>query len=123
MKSKILKTIVAIVIGEIALVLLTTLAQEVLFDGISYTQSSQKDLILGGIATFLAAVLAGWVAALIGGKNNWWPHLFISVIITIEMTYLISKGLTKDPIWFDVLAGLSLIFGVWLGFAIQQRKP
>ena len=126
MNNKFFKTFLAVLVGEIALVLLTTLAQEVLFNGISYSESSQAELIFGGLATFIAAVLAGYIAALIGGLKNSWPHLIISVLIIIEMSYLISNDLTKDPLWFDMLAGFSLILGVWIGlwfrFALKSKN-
>ncbi|MFZ1806084.1 MAG: hypothetical protein WAU36_02625 [Cyclobacteriaceae bacterium] len=120
-KVSIGKTVLAIVLGEIALVLLTTVAQEVIYDGISYRSSSLPDIIIGGMLTVLAAVLAGVVASFIGGKENHRPHGFISLLIIMEMTYLISSGLTKDPLWFDILAGLSLVAGVWIGFLIRRN--
>ena len=65
MKKSLILIILATVVGEIALILLTTFAQEVLFDGISYLYSSNFDIYVGGFMTFLAAVVAGMIAALI----------------------------------------------------------
>ncbi|MEW2922767.1 hypothetical protein AB1A65_14940 [Muricauda sp. ANG21] len=114
--KKIFRIVLAIIGGEIALIIFATIAQEVLFNGISYTTSSFSEIVFGGLATFIAAILAGAVARLIiHGKINLVP-LGISVLITLEMTYLIVTGKTGDPIWFDILAGGSLIAGVWLGF-------
>lgn len=117
----ILRIIGGTIIGEISLIVLTTIAQEVLYDGISYIESPMSDIIFGGLATFVAAILAGMIAGLVGGKRNFWPPLLISFIIMIEMTYLISQGITKDPIWFDCLAGFSLIVGIWLGFGMISK--
>ncbi|HMB63167.1 MAG TPA: hypothetical protein VKN36_08855, partial [Eudoraea sp.] len=73
-KGKIwVRIILAAVIGEIALVLLTTVAQEVLYNGISYYTSSSSDLIFGGLATLIAAVLAGMVASAIVRGQDYWP--------------------------------------------------
>lgn len=114
--KKIFRIVLAIIGGEIALIIFATMAQEVLFNGISYTTSSFSEIVFGGLATFIAAILAGTVARLIiHGKINLVP-LGISVLITLEMTYLIVTDKTGDPIWFDILAGGSLIAGVWLGF-------
>lgn len=107
--------ILAAVIGEIALVLLTTVAQEVLYDGINYYTSSPSDLIFGGLATLMAAVLAGMIASAIVRGQNYWPQVIISVIIITEMTYLMASGVLTSPIWFDTMAGLSLLLGIWLG--------
>lgn len=118
--NKLTKTLLGIVLGEVALILLTTLAQEVIYDGISYNSSPTVDVLSGGLLTMLAAVFSGIIAAYAGGKGNYWPHVFISIIISIEMTYLISAGITGDPIWFDVLAGFSLVVGIWIGFLFRR---
>lgn len=120
-KNKILRTIAAALVGEIALVLTTTFAQEILFNGISYTHSSNFDLVWGGIATFIAAIISGWLATYIGGNKNIWPSCIISIIIMIEMSYLILSHRTHDPLWFDILAGLSLIIGIWIGYLIKNQ--
>lgn len=116
MKSPILKILLAIVIGELSLIIFTTVAQEVLFDGISYTDSSRFDLVFGGLATFLSAILAGIVIVLISGRGTLIPPFVISLIIVIETSWLINAQLSGDPVWFDILAGASLIVGVWIGF-------
>jgi hypothetical protein len=109
------RIILATVVGEIALVALTTVAQEVLFNGINYYTSPFSDILLGGLATFFASVLAGGIASLIVRGRSYWPHVFISVIIIAEMTYLMTTGALTSPIWFDTLSGFSLIVGIWLG--------
>jgi hypothetical protein len=123
--KKLLMILLAIIGGEVALVLLTTVAQEVLFDGISYRQSPIFDLVVGGAATILAAVLSGLLARLICKETYATVPVVISILIAIETTYLISRGVTGDPVWFDILAGLSLIAGIWIGFYMLNwiRKP
>lgn len=107
--------ILAAVLGEITLILGTTLAQEVLFDGIDYYTSPMTDIFFGGLATFLAAVLAGMVAAMPVKAMSPIPHLIISLIIVLETTYLMASGSLNGPVWFDMLASASLIIGVWAG--------
>lgn len=120
MKNSVFRIILATVVGEALLVLLTTVAQEVLFDGISYSTSSDFDIYVGGFATFVAAVLAGMAASLIVKGQNHVPQIIITFLISAETTYLIVAGKTTDPIWADALAGLSLVVGVWLGHFIVQ---
>jgi hypothetical protein len=107
--------ILAAVPGEFALIILTTVAQEVLFNGIDYNTSPKFDLVLGGMATFIAAVLAGLLASIIVKGNSLTPHWIISVLILIEMTYLITTGVLTGPLWFEILSGFSLIVGVMAG--------
>ena len=86
--------IFALLAGEITLILLATVAQEVLFDGIRYLSSSKTELFWGG-----HIVPSG-----------------ISFLIITETTYLMISNKTGDPWWVDALAGFSLIIGIWIGF-------
>ena len=121
-QNKMLRTLGAIVLGETALVLLTTLAQEVFFDGISLTNSPIHELIIGGALTMIAAVIAGLVTAKIAGKKNYFPSLVISSLIIAETAFLIISSKTVDPVWFDALAGLSLVAGIWIGYIVIEKQ-
>jgi len=114
--KKILRIVLAILGGEIALIILATVAQEVLFDGINFHSSSPFELIFGGLATTVAAILSGIVGRLIIKKDHKAVPIGISILITAEMTFLILTNKTGDPAWFDIIAGSSLILGIWIGF-------
>lgn len=121
MKNPIIRIIVAILVGEILLVLLATIAQEVLVDGVYIEHSSVSDLIIGGIATLLAGAISGYVAGYISVKSKI-PFIVISLLITLETIYLITANKTKGPTWFDVISALALIFSVCFGYNLSQKK-
>lgn len=112
---RVLKIILAVLLGEITLILLTTVAQEVLFDGIDYHTSETIEIFLGGIATFLSAVVAGMVASWVVDGLSSIPPLVISLIILLETTYLIMKEVLTGPFWFDFLSAVFLVVGIWAG--------
>lgn len=114
--KKMIRIIAAIFGGELALILFATVAQEVLFNGIRYNTSPMSEIFLGGLATFAAAIFAGITARLIMKEYHKVVPIAISIIITAEMTYLITINKTGDPAWFDGMGGLSLIVGIWLGY-------
>ncbi len=117
MKAKKIVWIIAAVLGgELALILLTTVAQEVLFSGIRFNSSPMSEIILGGIATVVAAILAGVIARLIMKEYHRVVPVAISIIIAAETTYLTIINQSGDPAWFDIIGGLSLIAGIWLGY-------
>lgn len=120
--NKIVRIILAILVGEIALALFTTIAQEVVFDGISFSSSPLSHLIIGGLLTVLAAVLAGVVARLI--SKNYYPVVpaIISLFIILETIWLITQVKTGDPVWFDIIAGLSLVGGIWGGYVLRTLQ-
>ena len=109
------RLLLAVIAGEVTLVLLSAFVQEVLFDGIFWTKSSVAQLIVGGSLTVLAAVASGWVAMWVAKKESYIPHLIISLLVSIETIWLVRTHQTPDPAWFDGLAGLSLVAGIWLG--------
>lgn len=120
-KNPILRIIAATLIGEILLILLTTVAQEVLVDGVYIEHSSVSDLILGGTATLLAGAISGYVAGYISVKSKI-PLIIISLLITIETIYLITASKTENPIWFDIVSALALMLSVCFGYKLSQNK-
>jgi hypothetical protein len=123
MRSKlVLNTILAVIAGEVALAVLTTIAQEVLVDGVHWGISSTFDLLLGGIATLIAGVASGVLAVIIGGRGNSWPHIFLSLLIATETSYLIVSEKIGNPLWFAILSAAGLIAAVWLGFYFFKKN-
>lgn len=114
--KKTIRIVLAIVAGEIALILLTTIAQEVFFDGIRFNTSPLSHLIIGGTLTVAAAVLAGFIARLVSKKYYPVVPAVISLIVILETSWLIAQNVSGDPVWFDVIAGGSLVVGLWVGY-------
>ena len=121
MKKNILFITLAIILGFASLTLFTAIAQEVIYDGISLTNSPLPTLIIGGGLTVLSAVLAGCVARLIYSPYKIIVPGIISLLIVADTTNLIFNNLTIDPAWFDILAGGSLIIGIWVGYYYTQN--
>jgi len=112
--------IVAVLAGESMMGLLITIVQENIFGGISFSESPVFDLIFGGIGTFLCAFLAGVAAYLIVCKKTIIPNLIITILVAIESVNLIFFSNSKDPLWFDTIAAISLLVGIWLGVLVYN---
>ncbi len=104
--------------GYLPMVLGITLAQDAFFGGVSYTFSSLPVLAVAGAGTFAAAVVGGWVGSRISGLP---VNLVQIVLVSLETNWLIRNHKTPGPVWFDVLAGLSLVIGLALGGWLQRR--
>ncbi|MFC4721020.1 hypothetical protein ACFO5O_01700 [Geojedonia litorea] len=111
----ILRIMIAIVIGELLLVLGTTLVQELIFSGIGWGNSSKFELLAIGLGSFLAAVASGAVAFLIVKQATGVPNMILSILVILETVWLIKSGSSEEPIWFSGLAGALLILGIWVG--------
>lgn len=114
--------IVAVLAGESMMGLLITIVQERIFGGISFNESPVFDLIFGGLGTFLCAFLAGVAAYLIVDKKTIIPNVIITILVTIESVNLIFFSNSKDPLWFDTIAALSLLVGIWLGVLVYNQN-
>lgn len=117
----VIRILIAIVIGEIILVLGTTVAQEIMVDGVSWYSSNTFELFIGGIGSFLAAVLSGVVAYMIVKKSSIIPIIILSILVLIETIWLIQSGRFEEPIWFSLLGGAILILGFWVGKAVTVK--
>ena len=105
----------AIIIAELILIVLITLFQEVLANGVILGKSSLKDLLIGGLGTLIAGFLAAILASILAKKNKTTAIIILSCLVVIETTYLILTGKINNPIWFDVLAAILLIGSFWIG--------
>lgn len=118
--------IAAVLVGEFILVLGTTAAQEVLVGGLNWYTSSAWELIVGGVGSFLAAVLAGAAAFALVKQSTVLPIILLSLLVILETIWLFQTGLAGDPVWFDLAGSASLILGFWAGrwllSWILQRK-
>ena len=121
MKKNIFFITLAIIAGFASLTLFTAIAQGVIFDGISFTNSPLSTLLIGGGLSVLGAFLAGCIARLVYSPYKIIVPLIISLFIVADTTNLIVNDVTGDPAWFDLAAGSGLIIGVWIGYYYTQR--
>jgi hypothetical protein len=110
-----IRIIIAVVIGYSLMGLLITAVQEWIFHGVSYNKSSLPVLAVAGLGTFLSAVTGGWVAFRINAGKTQISNLIMSVLVIIETTWILLTFKAESPMWFDILAALSLILGIMLG--------
>ncbi len=116
--------LLAVVAGYATMVLLISLVQEGIFGGVTYQETPFPQLLIAGLLTTASAVAGGAVAAGVFGKPYYPPSLAIGGLVVLETTYMILAGQLPGPVWFDMLAGGSLLTGILVGtFAIQRLRP
>ena len=123
MKKNVLFITLAIIAGFASLTLFTAIAQDVIFDGISFTKSPFPTLLTGGFLSVLGAIFAGCIARLVYSPNKIIVPAIISLFIVADTTNLVVNNVTGDPAWFDIAAGSGLIIGVCIGYySIENWK-
>ncbi|MEM9001513.1 MAG: hypothetical protein AAGB24_14720 [Bacteroidota bacterium] len=114
-QTRLFLTVISTVVGALSLMLYTTLAQDVLLEGVGFCTSSNLDLVFSGLATFVAATISGFLASLIVVKDNFWPHVLISSFVAGKLFFMTFCGFWNGSFWFETGLHLSSIAGLWLG--------
>ncbi len=124
MIGRIGKFLLAVVAGYATMFLLILAVQEGMFGGVSFYTTAVPQLLLAGALTTASAVAGGAVAAWSFGRPFFPPAFAMCGLVVLETTYMILAGRLEGPLWFDVTAAGSLLFGILLGaLVIQRRKP
>lgn len=110
----------AVLAGYATIVVGALLFQDLLFGGLSHA-SPPRDLIVGGGMTAVFAALGGYVSYALAPRR---PAAHAGTLIgwlCIETTLLTAEG--ANPLWFDALAGMSVIAGAAVGaYACARRS-
>lgn len=120
----VLRSLVAIVLGYVTMVACAWFAQEVLFPGVKWGSPAGPLLALG-ICTASLAGLGGVVTAVVAPRRPYLHLLPMTALIMLETGYLYARGIVRGPLWFEGMAGASLVAGIfiaaWLWLALQPR--
>lgn len=119
----VLRVLLALVVAEICLVLIITFFQNVLFDGVTWTYSPWSHLLIGGMGTVFAAVVAGYIGVYIVRFRNYFPAIIMTVLFALETSWIIRTNQTPDPAWFDISAAVGLVVGLWFGAMLPKFWP
>ncbi len=114
--KQIVRVIGSLLVGYLVIVIGAILGQDVLFGGVSsYYESPASTLWIAGGLTTLGAVAGGAAMAWISKFHPWVSVCLLGAWLAFERTYLARQGILDNPLWFDAVAGGSVIAGVALG--------
>ena len=112
-------SICAPIVGYATLVGGALLFQDALFGGVTH-DSSWLAIVIGGGLTAMSCVLAGYLLACIAPSKPGLHMVPLVAWLCVETALLHVQ--TGSPLWFDVMAGGSNVFGVVLGVWIWIRQ-
>jgi hypothetical protein len=119
-----LKSLIAIVFGYVVMVAGAWFAQEGLFPGVKWG-SPLPDLLALGLCTSILAGFGGAVTAFLAPRRPYVHLLPMVGLISAETIYLYAIGKVHGPLWFELLAGASLIAGsfiaAFIALAVKVR--
>lgn len=129
MKEKLLTALryaVAAFAGYLTIVLGTTLTLEVLLGGFTYVGSTPATLAAAALGSTLSGLLGGYLAAWIGGRRPVSHALGVLVFLTLDTHFVVTSGISNDPLWFNLAAGGGLmaaaVLGGFLRRAVRERR-
>jgi hypothetical protein len=120
---KAMRSIAAVAIGYAVMVAGAWFGQESVFPGTEYG-SPVLELLTVGVLTSVLAGMGGVVTAILAPSRPYLHLLPMAVLISIETVLLYVTGRVTGPLWFELLAGASLITGTAIGawVALQVRR-
>ena len=114
--KQIVRVIGSLLVGYAVIVVGAILGQDLLFGGVSsYDESPASTLWIAGGLTTLGAVAGGAAMAWISKFHPWVSVSLLGAWLTFERMYLARQGILDNPLWYDAVAGGSVIAGVALG--------
>jgi branched-subunit amino acid transport protein len=108
-------------LGYVVIALLTTLFFEAVMGGIGFTKSSGPELLLAGFFAVVAGLAGGVFARWIGGSPWLVCAGFALLFLTIDTVYVLTSGISSDPLWFDLAASLTLMAATVAGVVVRER--
>jgi hypothetical protein len=104
-----LRSVGGIVLGYVTLVLASTFVQQTMFGGVSFHHSPTSTLVLAGLLTPVAAVLANLVTAVVAGRAPIWHVLPLCLVVCAETIFLYTTHKVDGPLWFEAGAAIALV--------------
>ena len=118
---KLLRTVAGVVCGYALMVGLITLVQEGWFGGVGWGKTPLGVLAIAGLFTCVAAATGAVTATAIARPTGRVAAAIMSCLVIIETTTLIVTGKVAGPLWFDLLAAVSLIVAILVGAELFLR--
>ena len=122
-KSRLPLILFSTVFGIFALLLFTTLVQDVFFKGTTFCASSVKTLGLKTAALFAAGGVVGFKTFLMVLRSSFLPQLVLSILLVFQLFIVGDCPVHQNPFWFVLLQQLSIIGGLWLGVIGAIKFP
>jgi hypothetical protein len=118
---RVLRSTAAAIAGYVLIVIGTSLAFEYMLGGIGYYKSSPAVLAVASLAALVSGLAGGYVAAWVGGRPYLLNAAAVLVPLILDTTYVITSGISHDPVWYDLLGSGTLMLGAILGGILKQR--
>jgi hypothetical protein len=125
MRNKLLRavrSIAAVAAGYVVIVAGTILAFEVWLGGIGYHKSSTAVLAVASVAAFVSGFSGGYVAAWLGGRPQLLHAAGVLLPLLLDTTYVVTSGVSRDPLWYDMVGALTLMVAAIFGGYVRQLQ-
>lgn len=120
-----LKSLIAIVLGYVVMVAGAWTAQEGIFPGVAWGYPSVAMVLALGFVTSAMAGAGGAVTAFLAPSRPYLHLIPMALLVSAETIYLYAAGKVHGPLWFELLAGASIITGTviaaWVALWIKPR--
>jgi hypothetical protein len=114
------RSVGAVLAGYGVIVVGTILTFEVALGGIGYGKSSWLELALATLGALLSGILGGLVTARLAAQRPLAHAVGILLPLAADTAYVVTSGISKDPVWFDLGGSACLAAGAIAGGLLFQ---
>ena len=120
--KKVAFLILAVIAGYAIMVIGLFISQDAFFGGIVIGETKIWELAIAGVGAFLSAFAGGYTAQKFSPFRNWIAPFIIGAETIVESIYLFRSGKFPNPLWFDIGAEFTLLFGIFCGAYFYMKK-
>lgn len=70
----------------------------------------------------ISGLCGGCLAALIGRRSPMLHATAVLILLTIDTIYVVTSGISRDPVWFDLLNSFGLMFATVCGGLLYRFR-
>ncbi|MEN1785669.1 MAG: hypothetical protein AAGF77_11090 [Bacteroidota bacterium] len=122
-KQRIALTVFASLAGISVLLLYTTLVQDILFKDTTFCTSSPLQLLFMSFGILASGALTGFLTVMLVLQDNYMPHVALSLVVIGKAFMAVPCEALGNPLWFEGLLNIALLFGLWIGYFLGTRFP
>ena len=116
----VLRSVGSIILGYAVIVLGTSIGFKYVASSEYYGVSPFEKMLAAGVAVF-SGLAGGYVAGWISPSRPVLHAAGVILFLIMDTTYVVTSGISKSPVWFDLMGAATLMVTSVVGGLLYQK--